>query len=372
VMGLHLPGTAFVPPGTPLRDALTVASAERVLDMTALGDTYRPIGKTVDEKAIVNAIVGLAATGGSTNHAIHLIAIARAAGIAINWTDLDALSRITPLLARIYPNGQADVNHFHAAGGIAYVIAQLLSAGLLHPDILCAHGGDLHAQAQEPQWADLKLSWRTAPTQSGDESVLRPISDAFDAEGGLRLVQGNLGRAIVKVSAVKTEHRAITAPARIFCAQDDLIAAFEAGSLTQDFVAVVIGQGPSANGMPELHKLTPTLSALQDRGLRVALLTDGRMSGASGKVLAAIHVVPEAIHGGLLRKLRDGDVIEINAQTGVLAVHVAAADLAARSDTLLDLAGNQYGTGRELFAGNRHLVGDAEQGASSLYLSGQA
>ena len=367
VMGLHMPGTAFVNPGTPLRDALTVAAAERICAITALGDAYTPIGHTIDEKAIVNAMVGLAATGGSTNHAIHLVAIARAAGLLIDWDDLDELSRATPLLTRIYPNGDGDVNHFHAAGGLGFVIRELLDAGLLHADIRCVHGGTLHDQAWEPHLDDLKLRWRDPPPASLDTSILRGVAAPFDAEGGMRRLSGNLGRAIVKVSAVKPEHRRIEAPARVFDSQDALLAAFKHGELTGDFVAVIRAQGPRANGMPELHKLTPTLGVLQDRGQRVALLTDGRMSGASGKVLAAIHVSPEAICGGAIAKLQDGDVITIDAEAGSLDVRVAAATLAARAPARFDLVANRVGLGRELFGNLRAHVGSAEQGACALF-----
>jgi len=367
VMGLHMPGSAFVNPGTSLRDALTVAAAERVCAITALGDDYTPIGHTIDERAIVNAMVGLAATGGSTNHAIHLVAIARAAGLLIDWDDLDELSRATPLLTRIYPNGQGDVNHFHAAGGLGFLIRELLDAGLMHADIRCVNGGTLRDQAREPQLADLKLHWRDPPETSLDTSILRPVAEPFDCEGGLLRVQGNLGRAIVKVSAVKAEHRRIEAPARVFDSQDALLAAFKAGVLTGDFVAVIRAQGPRANGMPELHKLTPTLGVLQDRGQRVALLTDGRMSGASGKVLAAIHVSPEAICGGAIAKLRDGDVIAIDTEAGTMDVHLDAETLKTREAATFDLVANRSGLGRELFGNLRGLVGTAEQGACALF-----
>ena len=367
VMGLHLPGAAFVNPGTGLRDALTVAATEQVLRVTALGDDWRPIGHSIDEKALVNAMVGLAATGGSTNHAIHLVAMARAAGLRIDWNDLDALSRATPLLARIYPNGSADVNHFHAAGGLGFVIRELLDAGLLHGDLKCVHGGDLRQQSLEPQLDGTQLVWREPPPASGDPNVLRPVAEPFDAEGGLRLVQGRLGRAVVKLSAVAPEHRRISAPAKVFENQDDLLAAFKAGELGGDFVAVIRGQGPRANGMPELHKLTPTLGLLQDRGQRVALLTDGRMSGASGKVLAAIHLVPEAVAGGAIAKLRDGDVITIDAETSTVDVDVPEAEWAARTLAPMDLAGNQFGVGRELFAVFRECVDSAEDGACALF-----
>ncbi len=368
VMGLHLPGSAFVPPNTPLRDALTVAAAEQALRITALGEDYRPLARTVDEKAIVNAMVGLAATGGSTNHALHLVAIARAAGLRIDWDDLDELSQATPLLARVYPNGSADVNQFQAAGGLGLVIRELIDAGLLHPDIACVHGGDLHQQALEPWLDDLALRWREPPTQSRDADIVRGVADPFDREGGLRRLQGNLGRAVVKVSAVAPEFRHIEAPARVFDSQDALLAAFKADQLAGDFVAVVRWQGPRANGMPELHKLTPTLAALQDRGQRVALLTDGRMSGASGKVLAAIHVSPEAASGGALAKLRDGDRVRIDAEAGTMDALVAEAEWQARTPDQADLSGNRSGHGRELFAVMRTQVGPAEQGACALFV----
>ena len=367
MMGLHLPGTAFINPNTPLRDALTVAAAERACAITALGDEYTPIGHTIDEKAIVNAMVGLAATGGSTNHAIHLVAIARAAGILIDWDDLDELSRATPLLARVYPNGGADVNHFHAAGGLGLVIRELLDAGLLHPDIRCVHGGDLRAQAAEPWLDELKLKWREPPTSSLDTDVLRGVADPFDQEGGLHCLKGNLGRAVVKISAVAPAHRQINAPARVFDSQDALLVAFKAGSLSGDFVAVIRGQGPRANGMPELHKLTPTLAVMQDRGQKVALLTDGRMSGASGKVLAAIHVSPEALCGGAIGKVRDGDMISIDADAGSMNALVDPTEWAAREAAQLDLGGNQFGVGRELFAHMRAVATVAEQGGSALF-----
>ncbi|WP_374383840.1 phosphogluconate dehydratase [Thermomonas sp.] len=368
VMGLHLPGSAFVPPNTPLRDALTVAAADQALRITALGEDYRPLARTVDEKAIVNAMVGLAATGGSTNHALHLVAIARAAGLRIDWDDLDELSQATPLLARVYPNGSADVNQFQAAGGLGLVIRELIDAGLLHPDIACVHGGDLRQQALEPWLDDLTLRWREPPTQSRDADIVRGVADPFDREGGLRRLQGNLGRAVVKVSAVAPEFRRIEAPARVFDSQDALLAAFKADQLAGDFVAVVRWQGPRANGMPELHKLTPTLAALQDRGQRVALLTDGRMSGASGKVLAAIHVSPEAASGGALAKLRDGDRVRIDAEAGTMDVLVAEAEWQARTPDQADLSGNRSGHGRELFAVMRAQVGPAEQGACALFV----
>ncbi|HET6433893.1 dihydroxy-acid dehydratase, partial [Dyella sp.] len=321
---------------------------------------------TVDEKAIVNAMVGLAATGGSTNHSIHLVAMARAAGIAIDWDDLDVLSRITPLLTRIYPNGSADVNQFQAAGGLAVVIRDLLGVGLLHADIRCVHGGDLRQQMREPWLDGTQLRWRDPPPQSRDATVVRPAAEPFDSEGGLRRLQGNLGRAMVKISAVAASHRTITAPARVFDTQQAVIDAFKAGTLAGDFVAVVRGQGPRANGMPELHKLTPTLALLQDRGHRIALLTDGRMSGASGRVPAAIHVTPEAEAGGALAKLRDGDIILLDAVRGRLEVRVDAAEFAARPSATLPDGSHHVGMGRELFGIFRQNAATADLGAGVL------
>jgi phosphogluconate dehydratase len=370
MMGLHVPGSAFVNPGTPLRDALTVAATERAVAISALGEDYRPIGRVIDEKAIVNALVGLAATGGSTNHAIHLVAVARAAGILIDWDDLDEVSRATPLLTRIYPNGSADVNHFHAAGGLGLVIRELLAAGLVHRDILCISGSDLEGQAREPWLDGTTLRFREPPAQSLDQNVLRTLADAFAPEGGLRRLSGNLGRAVVKISAVAPEHRAIRAPARIFDSQDALLAAFKAGELGGDLVAVVRGQGPRANGMPELHKLTPTLAVMQDRGQSVALLTDGRMSGASRKVLAAIHLVPEAADAGPIARLREGDIVHIDAEAGIIAAEVPEAEWTARTPWQGDFSGNRAGVGRELFGLMRANVGTAEQGACALFAAG--
>ncbi|QOC23027.1 phosphogluconate dehydratase [Wenzhouxiangella sp. AB-CW3] len=367
VMGLHLPGAAFINPNTPLRDALTLAAGERACEITAEGEHYTPIGHTVDEKALVNAMVGLAATGGSTNHAIHLVAMARAAGLIVDWDDLDELSRATPLLARLYPNGQADVNHFHAAGGLALVIRELLSAGLLHPDIRCVHGGDLNAQAQEPGLDGDQLTWRDGARESLDTQIVRPVAEPFSKEGGIRLLKGNLGRAIVKISAVAPEHRRIEAPAKVFDSQDDLLEAFANDDLSGDFVAVIRGQGPGANGMPELHKLTPTLQVLQDRGQRVALLTDGRMSGASGSVLAAIHVVPEAVAGGAIGKIADGEPITIDADRGLISTALDDDTLAGRAAFVVDTERFHFGTGRELFGHARAAAGQAEQGGSILF-----
>ncbi len=369
VMGLHLPGSAFVNPNTTLRERLTLAAGERACEITAQGEAFTPLGYTVDEKAIVNAMVGLSATGGSTNHAIHLVAIARMAGLQIDWNDLDEISKATPLLTRIYPNGEADVNHFHQAGGMAFVIRELLDAGLLHPDIRTIHGGDLYAQAQDPYLEGDRLDWKSAVTVSGDDDILRGVDRPFAPEGGIRLLTGNLGRAIVKISAVDPAHRRIEAPARVFDSQDELLEAFKRDELDGDFVAVIRGQGPHANGMPELHKLTPTLQVLQDRGQRVALLTDGRMSGASGTVLAAIHVVPEAAREGLIGHIEDGDPICIDAEAGRMDCAADSEVLRERGLRPLELEGNRVGIGRELFGGMRAQVGDAESGASTLFVS---
>ncbi len=366
MMGLHLPGAAFVNPGTPLRRALTEAAARRVVEIGAGRPDHAPIARVISEKAIVNGIVGLLATGGSTNHTLHLVAIARAAGIAINWDDFGELSRVTPLIARVYPNGSGDVNHFHAAGGMAFVVRQLLDAGLAHDDVITVAGpGGLRRYQQEPFLEGGEVVWREGPTASLDRSMLRPADDPFDAEGGIRLVAGNLGRAVVKSSAVKPEHRVIEAPAKVFDDQDELLAAFRAGALTGDFIAVVRFQGPKANGMPELHSLSPTLGVLLDRGQKVALVTDGRMSGASGKTLAALHVTPEAIEGGPLARLRDGDIVRLDAEAGVLEVRIDPAELCARPAAAAK--SSDFGFGRELFGHMRRAVGPAEAGASALF-----
>ncbi len=366
IMGLHMPGAAFVNPNTPLRDALTIAAGHRIVKLTAQGDDYTPIGRVIDERAIVNGIVGLLATGGSTNHTIHLVAIARAAGIRIQWDDFDALSRVVPLLTRIYPNGQADVNHFHAAGGMGFLIRELLQAGLLHEDVLTVAGRGLSAYAEEPTLADGGVAWQPAPSASADQSVLRPVAEPFSEDGGLRVLEGNLGRAVIKVSAVKPAHRVVEAPARVFDDQQAVLEAFRAGQLSGDFVCVVRGQGPRANGMPELHKLTPELGVLQARGQKVALVTDGRMSGASGKVPAAIHLSPEWASGGDIGRIRDGDPIRLDAETGRLEVLVAASEWQSR--TLERPEGEpQFGMGREMFAGFRASAGDAENGAISFW-----
>nr|WP_322095744.1 phosphogluconate dehydratase [Peristeroidobacter soli] len=367
VMGLHLPGAAFVTPNTPLRDALTSAAARRAAQITALGDEYLPLSETVDERAMVNAIVGLLATGGSTNHTLHLVAMARAAGININWDDFSELSEIVPLLARIYPNGAADVNHFHAAGGIGFLIRELISSGLLHQDTLTVVGRGLDAYTQEPWLSPDGLQWRPAPERSGDLEVLRPITNPFGADGGLKVLRGNLGRGVIKTSAVQPQHRVVEAPARVFNDQEDVIKAFKAGELARDCVVVVRYQGPRANGMPELHQLTPTLTSLQSKGFKVALVTDGRMSGASGAVPAAIHMTPECLAGGPLEKVQDGDIIHLDSYTGVLEVKVSEAVLRSRVVPKPDLSHNGFGLGRELFATFRGASGDAEAGAASVY-----
>jgi phosphogluconate dehydratase len=366
VMGLHLPGSAFVPPNTPLRDALTAAAAQRAARTTALGNEYLPMAHIVDEAAIVNAIVGLLATGGSTNHTLHLVAIARCAGIAITWDDFSDLSAMVPLLTRIYPNGSADVNRFHIAGGMGFLIRELLDGGYLHGDTLTVMGRGLDAYAAEPWLDEDRLAWRAAPASSGDLDVLRPAADPFSSHGGLRLLTGNLGRAVIKTSAVKHEHHVVEAPALVFNDQEEVLAAFKAGKLARDFVAVVRFQGPRANGMPELHQLTPSLGSLQSKGFRVALVTDGRMSGASGSVPAAIHVTPECLSGGPLGKVRDGDLIRLDCHSGMLEAKVADEVWRQRELPLLDHARNETGCGRELFASLRRAAGDAEAGALSL------
>jgi phosphogluconate dehydratase len=365
VMGLHLPGAAFVNPNTPLRDALTIAAARRAAKITGLGDDYRPIGRVIDEKAIVNAMVGLMATGGSTNHFIHLPAIALAAGIEITWDDFAELSHATPLMARIYPNGSADVNQFHAAGGMGFLTRELLDAGLLHRDVATVGADDLSAYGREPVLEAEALSWRDAPAKSADESVLRGAVAPFSSDGGLRLLCGGLGRACVKVSAIADDKRNVEAVALVFDSQADVQLAFKRGDLDRDCVIVVRGQGPRANGMPELHKLMPLMGALQDRGFKVALVTDGRMSGASGKVLAAIHITPEAAEGGPLAKVRDGDVLRVNADKGELDV-VSPANWRDRAPAQLDIVRNTRGFGRELFSLFRTHACSAERGGSAF------
>ncbi len=365
IMGLHVPGATFVNPGTPLRDAFTREATKRALAITALGNEYTPAGRMIDERSVVNGIVGLNATGGSTNHTIHLIAMAAAAGLAITWQDISDISDAVPLLARVYPNGLADVNHFAAAGGMGFLIRELLDAGYLHEDVRTVWGDGLRAYTVEARLgADGAVARRPAPATSGDEKVLAPASKAFQTSGGLKVLRGNLGHAVAKVSAVKPEHRVIEAPARVFHGQEELQAAFKAGQLDQDFVAVVRFQGPKANGMPELHRLTTPLGILQDRGCKVALVTDGRMSGASGKVPSAIHVTPEAKDGGLIGKVRDGDMIRLDAEAGMLELLVDELELAGRATAPADLSGNVHGFGRELFEGFRALANRADEGAA--------
>jgi phosphogluconate dehydratase len=367
IMGLHLPGASFVNPGTPLRDALTVEAAQRAAAITALGAEYIPAGHIVDERAIVNGIIGLHATGGSTNHLLHLIAIAQAAGIELRLEDFDALSAIVPLLARIYPNGSADVNHFDAAGGMGFLIAQLLDAGLLHADVQTVNGKGLDAYRVGARLdADGQLERVPVAAQSANPDVLRGTANPFRADGGLRVLHGNLGTAAIKVSAVPAERWIVEAPAVVFHDQDDIKAAFERGELDRDFVAVVRFQGPRAIGMPELHKLTPVLGVLQSRGHRVALVTDGRMSGASGKIPAAIHVTPEAADGGIIAKVRDGDIIRVDANAGTLEVKVGEHELRMREAAHADLEVHHHGFGRELFGLFRRSVGAADTGASVL------
>ncbi|WLT31690.1 phosphogluconate dehydratase [Geothrix sp. PMB-07] len=368
IMGLHLPGTAFVPAGSPLREALTRRSAARAVELVAGGSEYTPLGLVIDERAIVNGMVGLLATGGSTNHTLHLVAIARAAGIHIDWSDFDTLSAQVPLLARVYPNGEADVNAFHKAGGMGFLIRELLNAGLLHDDVLTVAGPGLrpYTQAPELEPKTKALVWREAPAQSRDEEILRPFLRPFSHNGGLRLLTGNLGRSVIKVSSVKPEYRHILAQARVFDSQEALQAAYQAGSLNRNVVVVVRFQGPRANGMPELHQLTPPLANLLDRGYRVALITDGRMSGASGKVPAAIHASPEALAGGPLAKIQDGDLIELDAERGTLEVRVDPAEWALRPLAQPPSTGHDRGLGRELFGLFRAHATTAEAGATSF------
>lgn len=365
VMGLHLPGASFVNPNTPLRDELTREAARQACRLTPENGNYVPMAEIVDEKAIVNSVVALLATGGSTNHTLHLLAIAQAAGIQLTWQDMSELSHVVPTLARIYPNGQADINHFQAAGGMSFLIRQLLDGGLLHEDVQTVAGPGLRRYTREPFLEDGRLVWREGPERSLDEAILRPLDKPFSAEGGLRLMEGNLGRGVMKVSAVAPEHQVVEAPVRIFHDQASLAAAFKAGELERDLVAVVRFQGPRANGMPELHKLTPFLGVLQDRGFKVALVTDGRMSGASGKVPAAIHVSPEAIAGGPLARLRDGDRVRVDGVNGELRVLVDDAEWQARSLEPAPQDGN-LGCGRELFAFMRNAMSSAEEGACSF------
>jgi len=365
--GLHMPSTAFVHPDTGLRDALTAAAAKRAVELAKTGDCR--MADVISEKSIVNMIVALLATGGSTNHAIHLVAMARAAGVLIDWTDMDQLSAVTPLLARVYPNGSADVNAFQAAGGVAFIARELAENGHIHSDVTTIMGQGIQAYFQEPSMVEGELVWRDGVRESLDRDILRPVSDPFDTEGGLRLVKGDLGRAVIKVSAVKPEHRIVEAPAAVFETQEDVQAAFKAGELNRDVVIVLRFQGPRANGMPELHSLSPLMSVLWDRGFRVALVTDGRMSGASGKTPAAIHVSPEALAGGPLAYVQEGDIIRLDADAGVLTT-VAVSDLQSRPRARRSAANadaSSWGYGRELFSAFRRVVTSAEEGATVCF-----
>lgn len=364
MMGVHVPGSAFVHPNTPLRDALVGAAARRAVEIGAHANDYRPLSRVADEKSFVNAMAGLLATGGSTNHTLHLLAMAQAAGVTLTWEDFDDLSRVTPLIARVYPNGVDDVNAFHAAGGMAFVIRQLLDAGLAHADTFTVSGEGLRAYQQEPFLKDGELVWRDGASATLNRDILRPVDDPFDAEGGIRLLKGNLGRAVMKTSAVKPAHRVVEAPAVVFHEQEELIAAFKRGELDRDFIAVVRFQGPGANGMPELHNLTPTLGVLLDRGHKVALVTDGRMSGASGKVPAAIHVTPEAAHGGPIARVKNGDIIRVDGERGALEVR---ADLMAREPARAMSRDHAHGYGRDLFGWMRAAASPADEGACALF-----
>lgn len=369
MMGLHLPGSSFVNPGTELRDELTKAAARQVTRLTDLGTEYMPIGHIVDVKAVVNGIVGLLATGGSTNHTMHLVAVARAAGFIVNWDDFADLSNATPLLTRIYPNGQADINHFQHAGGMAFLMRELLDAGLLHEDVNTVAGYGLRRYTQVPVMQDGKLVWVDCQKESGDDTVLTTVAKPFKEHGGLQVLSGNVGRGVIKTSALRPGTEIVKAPAIVFSSQHELDAAFKAGELDKDCIVVVRFQGPKACGMPELHKLTPPLGVLQDRGFHVALVTDGRMSGASGKVPAAIHVTPEAIDGGMIAKIQTGDLMLVDGETGLLQLFVSDEELAKRSLATRDMSESYYGMGREIFGGLRTVMTGAEQGACSLFIT---
>lgn len=363
-MGLHLPGSSFVNPDSPLREALTLLGTKRVMEITNLGNDFRPVSEILDEKAFVNGMVGLMATGGSTNLVLHMPAMARAAGIHLEIEDFDEISSVTPLMAKVYPNGLADVNHFHAAGGLGYMMGQLIDAGLLHQDVKTVMGDGLELYRQEPKLDSGKVVYAAGASETMNDKILRPASDPFQPTGGLKQLKGNLGTGMIKISAVAPERHVIEAPARVFQTQDAVKDAFKAGEFTSDTIVVVRFQGPRMNGMPELHSLTPTLAVLQDRGLKVALVTDGRMSGASGKVPAAIHVSPEAAMGGPLSKIKDGDIVRLDAANGTL--DVLAEGFNARTPDTVDMSVNTYGTGRELFDVFRQNVGLASNGASAI------
>ena len=365
IMGLHIPGSSFINPNTPLRDAMTKEAAKRALQITACGNDYTPVGAMLDERSFVNGVVGLNATGGSTNHTIHLIAMAAAAGIKLTWQDISDISAAVPLLARVYPNGLADVNHFHAAGGMGYLIRELLDAGLLHEDVRTVWGETLRDYTIEPALnADGTIARNPAPEVSADAKVLAKANAPFQPDGGIKVLSGNIGSAIIKVSAIKPDRHVIEAPAKIFHDQSEMQDAFKVGKLEGDFIAVVRYQGPKANGMPELHKLMTVLGILQDRGQRVALVTDGRLSGASGKVPSAIHVTPEALDNGMIAKIQEGDIIRLDAVQGTLSVLLSGDELQSRNIETPDLTRNHFGMGRELFSAFRHIAGHADQGAS--------
>ncbi len=369
ILGLHLPSSSFVNPNTPLRDELTREAARQILKFTDLGDDYRPLAYVVDEKAIVNAVIGLLATGGSTNHTMHLVAIARAAGINLNWDDFDRLSKVIPLLAKVYPNGSADVNHFHAAGGMGVLISQLLNNGLMHEDtIAVANHRGMRSYCQEPRLIGNKLTWEASPTEPLDKSVLSTVAKPFAKSGGLHVMKGNLGRGVTKLSALSPEHQIVEAPAVVFDDQEDFLAAFRRGELEKDFVAVIRFQGPRANGMPELHKLTPPMGVLQDKGFKVALVTDGRMSGASGKVPSVIHLYPECEVGGPLAKVHNGDIISLNLQTGDINVLMNDEEFNARIPAPNSAHNHHMGMGREMFGHFRLGASSAETGASNLFI----
>ena len=368
LLGLHLPGASFVNPDDPLREALTIAAANRVTEMTHLGTTYTPIGRIVSEKALVNAIVGVLATGGSTNQTMHLVAIARAAGLRINWDDFSDLSRVVPLLVRIYPNGPGDINTFQDAGGMAALITELLEGGFLHEDVLTVAGQGLEAYVRKPVLNNGNLSWQAEPERSADFSVIASVQQPFSASGGLKVVSGNLGRAVIKVSALADgADTVIEAPAVVFHTQEELIKAFQEGRLNRSFIAVVRFQGPQATGMPELHKLITPLAVLMDHGHQVAMVTDGRLSGASGKVPAAIHVTPEAFCGGALAKVHDGDLIRLDVASGRLDLLLDDKVLEAREYADPGVKKVRYGIGRQIFAPLRSNLLSAEEGASSLF-----
>ena len=371
IMGLHMAGGTFVNANTKLRDALTEAASLKLLELSPLGKNYMPIGKMIDEKSFVNAIIGLLATGGSSNHTLHIIAMARACGITLTWTDFDELSSIIPLLCKMYPNGSADVNHFHSAGGMAVVIRELLDAGLLHDDVNTVMGYGMRNYLKEPFLEDGKLSYKESIATSADRAVISSVKEPFSAQGGLKVLDGNIGRSVIKTSALKEKDRFITAPAKVFYSQEALKDAFKKGELNFDFIAVLPYQGPKSNGMPELHGLMPSMGALQDNGFKVAIITDGRMSGASGKVASAIHLCPEAKDGGVIGKIIDGDMITLDCDRGILSLDISEEELSKREIIVPDLTGNMIGVGRELFSSMRRVVSPAEEGATIFEIVGE-